>query len=124
MGLIQRQLETAAARRESSDLGGTINFPTGDAATPWLSLPCSMGFDTSGLARADNSAGFQLNQTRRVIVRASMLADLPRQPQAGDTVTVRGNLETEDSELVISPGNGIEKFNAILTAFNLYTPNA
>jgi len=82
-----------------------------------------MGFDISGLQRAENSAGLQLNQTRRVIVRASMLADLPRQPQAGDTVTVRGNLETEDSELVISPGNGIEKFNAILTAFNLYNPN-
>ena len=118
MGIAQRMMESAAARRETDDLGGTITFPQCDP------VPCSMGFDISGLQRAENSAGLQLNQPRRVIVRSHLLDDLPRQPQAGDTVTVRGNLESEDSELVISPGNGIEKFNAILTAFNLYNPNA
>ena len=123
MGMAQRILETAAARREADDLGGSITLPTGDATTPTITLPCSMGFDTSGLQRADNSAGFQMNQTRRVIVRTALLADLPRQPQAGDTVTVHGNLESSPTELVISPGNGIEQFNAILTAFNLYNPN-
>lgn len=117
MGLIQRQLETAAERRETSDLGGVITFPQCDP------LPCSMGPDTSGLARADNSAGFQFNEVRRLIVRTSLLAALTRQPAAGDTVTVQGNLETDPSTLVIAPANGIERFNAILTAFNLYNPN-
>ena len=117
MGIAQRMMESAAARRETDDLGGTITFPQCDP------VPCSMGFDISGLQRADNSAGLQLNQTRRVIIRTALLADLPRQPQAGDTVTVQGNLESSPTELVISPGNGIEQFNAILTAFNLYNPN-
>lgn len=124
MGMIQRILETAAARREADDLGGVITFPTGDAAFPTISLPCAMGMDTSGIARAENSAGFQMNQVRRVIVRSALLADLPRQPQSGDTVTVQGNLESSPTEFQISPSNGIEQFNAILTAFNLYNPNA
>ena len=111
-------MESAAARRERGDLGGWITLPECDP------IPCCFGPDTSGLQRADNSAGFQFNQMRRAIVRTSLLKDIPRQPAAGDTVTVRGNLETEDSILVISPSNGIEGFNAILTAINLYNPNA
>ena len=117
MGMAQRMMEAAAARRETDDLGGTITFPESDP------LPCSMGVDTSGLQRAENSAGFQFNQTRKVIVRTAMLADIPRQPQSGDTVTVQGNLEAAPVELVISPSNGIEQMNGILTAFNLYNPN-
>jgi|GEM_PF-4146341 len=117
MGMIQRNLEIAAARRESGDLGGYIIFP---ACEP---MPCAMGVDTSGLQRADNSAGFQFNQSRRAIVRTALLADLPRQPQAGDVVEIRGNLETESAFLTISPTSGLESFNAILTAVNLYNPN-
>lgn len=83
-----------------------------------------MGVDTSGLTRADNSAGFNFNQTRKVVVRTALLADLPRQPQAGDVVTVHGNLEDQPVTLTISPGNGIETMNAILTGINLYNPNA
>lgn len=118
MGLIARQLETAARQRERSDLGGTLTLPDGAA------LPCAMGPDFSGLQRADNSAGFQMNQTRRVLVRTSLLAGLTRPPQAGDTVQIQGNLETDPVTLVISPGTGIEQYNAILTALNLYNPNA
>jgi len=116
-GFIQRIKEVAAAKREATELGGLITFPQ---CPP---VPCSMGVDTSGLQRAENSAGFQFNQTRKVIVRTAMLADIPRQPQAGDTVTVQGNLEAAPMELVISPSNGIEQLNGILTAFNLYNPN-
>jgi hypothetical protein len=115
--MIQRNLEVAAARREQGDLGGTLTLATGET------IPCSLGVDTSGLQRADNSAGFQFNQTRRVIVRTALLADIPRAPQAGDTVTVQGNLEDGPVSLVISPSNGIEQMNGILTAFNLYNPN-
>jgi hypothetical protein len=118
MGAIERMLEVAAARREASDLGGMITFP---GCEP---MPCAMGFDVSGLQSADNSAGFQFNQTRRVVVRSELLAGLPRQPQAGDEVILQGNLEAAPSVLVISPTSGIEQFNAILTAFNLYNPNA
>ena len=118
MGMIQRMLETAAVRREQSDLGGTIAF------RDCPEIPCAMGIEVGGIFRADNSAGFQENQTLRVIVRTALLADLPRSPQAGDTVQVKGNLETTALELVIQPTIGIEQFNAILTAFNLYNPNA
>ena len=118
MGMIQRQLEAAAARREMDDLGGMITFPDCEP------LPCSMGVDVSGLQRADNSAGLQLNQSRRVIVRTSLLAGMDRQPQAGDIVSVQGNLESAPTSLTISPGTGIEQLNGILTAFNLYNPNA
>ena len=118
MGMIQRMLEAAAYRREQSDLGGTITFPD---CPP---IPCSIGVDTSGIQRADSSAGFQLNQSRRVVVRTAMLASLPRTPQSGDLVEVKGNLEEFPVELTISPSTGIEQMNAILTAFNLYNPNA
>ena len=118
MGLIQRQLEAAAAIRESSDLGGTLTLATGEE------IPCSIGVDTSGMQRADNSAGVIIVQSRRILVRTSELAGVSRQPQSGDTVTVQGNLESSATSLVISPGNGIEQFNAILTAFNLYNPSA
>jgi hypothetical protein len=118
MGLIQRQLESAALQRERSDLGGTITFPD---CPP---IPCAIGVDTSGIQRADNSAGYQLNQSRRVVVRTAMLASLPRTPQAGDLVEIKGNLEENPVSLAISPSTGIEQMNAILTAFNLYNPNA
>jgi len=118
MGFIQRNLEICAVRREQSDLGGILTLATGEQ------IPCAMGVDTSGLQRADNSAGFQLNQTRKVVVRTAMLSDIPRQPQAGDEVTVQGNLESNPITLVISPTNGIEQMNSILTGFNLYNPNA
>ena len=117
MGAIQRMMENAAARREASDLGGFITFPECEP------VPCSMGVDTSGLARADNSAGFQFNQTRRLVVRSALIAALPRAPQAGDVCSVIGNLETVASSLTIAPTNGVESFNAILTAVNLYNPN-
>lgn len=117
VGIIQRNLEVAALRREQSDLGGILTLSTGEE------IPCAIGVDTSGLQRADNSAGFQVNQNRRVIVRSALLADIPRQPQSGDIVTVQGNLEEYPVSLVISPTNGIEQMNAILTAFNLYNPN-
>ena len=81
MGFIQRNLEICAVRREQSDLGGMLTLATGEQ------IPCAVGVDTSGLQRADNSAGFQFNQTRKVIVRTALLADLPRAPQSGDTVT-------------------------------------
>lgn len=118
MGLEQRMLEAAAARRERGDLGGYIRFPDCDP------VPCAMGVDTSGIQRAENSAGFQVSQTRRVVVRSAMLEDLPRTPQAGDIVEIKGNLEADAVELSIMPGTGIERYNAILTAFNLYNPNA
>ena len=118
MGFIQRNLELAAVRREQSDLGGMLTLATGEQ------IPCAMGVDTSGLQRADNSAGFNFNQIRRVVVRSALLCDLQRAPQSGDTVTVQGNLETQPVKLVISLTNGIEQMNAILTAFNLYNPNA
>lgn len=118
MGLEQRMLESAAARRELGDLGGYIRFPDCDPVT------CAMGVDVSGIQRADNSAGFQENQTRRVVVRSAMLANLPRSPQAGDIVEIKGNLEADPVELTIMPTTGIERYNAILTAFNLYNPNA
>lgn len=118
MGLIQRQLEVAAVHRERSDLGGTIAFPDCEP------VPCAVGVDVSGIQRADNSAGFQVNQARRVVVRDSMLADLPRAPQSGDNVEVKWNLAPAPVSLVITPGTGIERMNGILTAFNLYNPNA
>jgi hypothetical protein len=111
-------LEAAAAQREAGDLGGYIKFPDCDP------VPCAMGFDVSGIARADDSAGIVLNQTRRVVVRTAMLENLPRSPQAGDIVEIKGNLEANPIELTISPNTGIEQYNAILTAFNLYNPTA
>ena len=123
MGLIQRIFEIPAARREADDLGGFITLPTGNAANPTVKLPCAMGVDTSGLQRADNSAGFQMNQIRRVVIRTALLAQIPRMPAAGDNVIVQGNLESSPTELVISPSNGIEQMNGILTALNLYNPN-
>ena len=118
MGFIARNLEICAVRREQSDLGGILTLATGEQ------IPCAMGVDISGLQRADNSAGFQFNQTRRVVIRSALLADLPRQPQAGDPVTIQGNLEADSTTLTISPSTGIEQMNGILTAINLYNPNA
>lgn len=118
MGLIRTRLEAAAYKREKSDLGGTITFPD---CPP---IPCAMGIDTSGLQRADNAAGFQMNQSRTVLVRTAMLAQLPRSPQAGDKVEIKSNLEENPVTLSIMPTTGIENYNAILTAFNLHNPNA
>lgn len=120
--MIARALEIAIIRREQSDLGGVVRFSGQPDEVP--DIPCAMGMDASGIQRSDNSAGFQLNQTRRIVVRTALLAALLAAPAAGDTVRVKGNLEEDWTELVISPGNGIESMNAILTGFNLYNPTA
>ena len=111
-------MEVAAARREAGDLGGMITIQK------TFTIPCSMGSDVIGLQPADSSAGVSMNQTRRVLIRTCLLSGLSRQPNSGDTVTVKGNLEDKGIDLIIAPLNGVEKFNAILTAFNLYNPNA
>lgn len=123
MGLIQARLEVSALRREMSDLGGTIRFYKADG-TLTDDVPCAMGVDFSGLQRADNSAGLQLNKTRRVIIRKRLLDDLENPPQAGDKVVIQSRLETDPVEMVITPGTGIEQMNGIFTALNLYNPNA
>lgn len=118
MGFEQRNLENAALRRERGDLGGTVTF-----AGETEPLPCALGPETSGLQRANNTAGFQFADTRRIIVRTALLAGLARAPRAGDTVTVQGNLEPNAQRLMIAPATGIEAMNGILTAFNLFNPN-
>ncbi len=115
--MIQQIMEAGARMRESSALGGIVTFPDG------TELPCSVGVEAGGIQRADNSAGFNVQQARRIIVRSSLLAGLADAPRSGDTLLVQGRLETEPVALVIQPGTGIEAMNGILTAFNLYNPN-
>src|ERR1019366_7012696 len=92
MGLESTLVIYAAKQRERSDLGGMVTFQAGDP------IPCAMGGDTTSLQRAATTDGFNLNETRRITVRTSMLAALPRQPQSGDTVILKGNLENRSEE--------------------------
>lgn len=110
-------MEAGFIRMESSDLGGTLTFPDG------TELPCCPAVESGGIQRAENSAGFTLQQTRRVLVRSSLVATLATPPQAGDTLLVQGRLEVAPVALVIQPGIGIESMNGVITAFNLYNPN-
>lgn len=116
MGAIQNILEAAAKRREASDLGGVATFVTGDP------IPCSMGADMTSLQRAVNTDGFQIEQTRKIVVRTSLLSALPRFPQSGDTVILKGNLENKPATLQISDTGGVESLNGILTVISVYNP--
>ena len=117
MGAIKTMMEAAAKRREASDLGGTITF---GGCQP---MPCAMGADMAALHRVSGTDGFQLNETRKVVIRTSLIAGMARQPQSGDTVLLQGNLETEATTLQISDDNGIESLNGILTVISTYNPN-
>ncbi len=117
MSFILRMMENAAKQTERGELGGIVTFPT---CQP---MPCSIGADKSSLQRADNSAGFNLNQSRQIVVRTALLKDLARQPQSGDEVTVKGKLETDAVTLTIADISGVESCNGILTVCNLYNPN-
>ncbi len=120
--MIDLILQNAAALRETTPLGGIITFTQEDGSE--VAVPCSMGADVSGLQRADNSAGFQISNTRSVVVRTVLLASLlGRAPVAGEPVSVQGRMESDPTTLVIAPTNGVESYNAILTKLNLYNPN-
>lgn len=111
-------LETGAKLRESSALGGFLTTPDGDT------IPCAQGPDVSGLARADNSAGLTFTRTRKVVVRKSELLRIGYAPESGHQVTLRGRNEAESAAvtLMIAPVNGVEDYNSILVALNLYDP--
>lgn len=116
MGLESTLVIYAAKQRERSDLGGMVTFEAGDP------IPCAMGGDTTSLQRAPTSDGFQLDQTRRITVRTSLLTALPRLPRSGDTAFLKGNLENKPATLQIADVNGVSAMNAILTVIEFYNP--
>ena len=126
MGIISRMVEYAAVQRERDDLGGTIQF-TKSGNSPLVfgdPIPCSMGADLMALMRDQKTAGFDLNETRKLTVRTALLQGLARQPQSGDTVKITGNLPNSPSvQLQISDEGGIQSLHGILTVLSLYNPD-
>ena len=109
-------MENAAVQREHGDLGGTFTFGNVD-------YPCSAGGDMTGLTMKADGGGFQSSVTKKIVIRSALFASLPRKPQGGDKCSLTFNLEGVAFERTISPMNGVENYNGILTVIQFQDSN-